>query len=162
MPVSVSFQIENAGKVRAALEKLRLAAPKATAEEMQTALTKAAGELSSEPSKPSYPVNWDSNKQRMAFFATKGFGGGIPYARTGRISKQWIIQNNTSSVRLSNKAPQAVYVYGTWESTKQSRIHKGRWPVFQIVVKKYIGSTGEKLVNPIQRAITRLINWLGL
>ena len=28
-------------------------------------------------------VNWDSEKQKRAFFATDGFGGGIPHERQG-------------------------------------------------------------------------------
>jgi hypothetical protein len=29
-----------------------------------------------------YPIQWDTERQRRAYFATNGFGAGIPYKRT--------------------------------------------------------------------------------
>jgi hypothetical protein len=37
----------------------------------------------------SNPYHWTSDKQRKAFFATDGFGGGIPYSRTQTLSRGW-------------------------------------------------------------------------
>jgi hypothetical protein len=34
-----------------------------------------------------YPVRWTSERQRRAFFATKGFGRGIPTKRTGDVAR---------------------------------------------------------------------------
>jgi hypothetical protein len=41
------------------------------------------------PPKPNYPLRWKSEKQRRAFFATNGFGKGIPYRRTGELAEGW-------------------------------------------------------------------------
>lgn len=41
------------------------------------------------PPKPRYPLRWKTEKQRRAFFATDGFGQGIPTKRTGKLQKGW-------------------------------------------------------------------------
>ncbi len=61
------------------------------------------------------PYRWTSEKQRKAFFATDGFGGGIPYARTGDLSSAWNYQETNSDwtrVDLINDAPHFQYVQG--------------------------------------------------
>lgn len=40
------------------------------------------------PGAVKYPIRWTSERQRRAFFATDGFGRGIPTRRTGRVA-QW-------------------------------------------------------------------------
>lgn len=42
-----------------------------------------------EPPPPKYPIVWTSAKQRRAFFATNGFGRGIPTRRTHDIANGW-------------------------------------------------------------------------
>jgi hypothetical protein len=84
-------------------------------------------ERMSEEGKPvRYPINWDSEKQRRAFFATNGFGKGIPYRRSNRYRLGWEMERGRFGVRLSNRSP-AGAVGGT-TSGWQSRIHRGRWP----------------------------------
>ena len=41
------------------------------------------------PPKVKYPIEWTSERQRRAFFATNGFGRGIPTPRTGALSAGW-------------------------------------------------------------------------
>ena len=36
-----------------------------------------------------YPIQWTSERQRRAFFATNGFGAGIPTRRTGALEDAW-------------------------------------------------------------------------
>ena len=38
-----------------------------------------------------YPIQWKSEKQRRAFFATNGFGAGIPTRRTNKLQDGWQI-----------------------------------------------------------------------
>lgn len=51
--------------------------------------TQLLRELRYTPPPPTYPLRWQSEKQRRAFFATNGFGKGIPYQRTGNLNKSW-------------------------------------------------------------------------
>lgn len=83
-----------------------------------------------------YPVNWDSERQRKAFFATNGFRrkgskGGIPTKRTNAHIKAWKIVKVPGGYSVQNKRASAVYVYGNDKGKRQSKIHKGRWPLFR-------------------------------
>lgn len=59
---------------------------------------------------------WTSEKQRRAFFATNGFGKGIPYKRTGKLNRSWEVFIVTApggiAVRLTNKTPYTQFVVG--------------------------------------------------
>lgn len=50
---------------------------------------KTLQELRRTPAKVKYPIQWRSEKQRRAFFATNGFGAGIPTQRTGKLQDGW-------------------------------------------------------------------------
>lgn len=61
------------------------------------------------------PYKWTSAKQRSAFFATDGFGRGIPSERTHGLSNGWTMQEANSdwnTVKIENEAPEAVWVMG--------------------------------------------------
>lgn len=45
--------------------------------------------LTREPGPPIYPLRWQTLKQKRAFFATNGFGHGIPYQRKGTLLEGW-------------------------------------------------------------------------
>lgn len=88
----------------------------------------------SEEGKPiKYPVRWDSEKQRRAFFATNGFGKGIPHKRTHSYRKGWKVKKFSNGVALQNKHP-AGAIGGDPKTGWQSRIHRGRWKYLPSVV----------------------------
>jgi hypothetical protein len=62
---------------------------------------------------PGNPYKWQSEKQRRAYFATNGFGGGIPYKRTGK-SKQWTVkaQNGGYQAQITSGAPYEQFLRG--------------------------------------------------
>lgn len=99
-------------------------------------------ELSDYPPEPTYPIHWDSAKQRRAFFATNGFGGGIPHERTGDFGRQWEeAPIEVSPEMISGKVYQLEewmhHVTGDNQGRAQSRIHQTRWDT--------IPQTGEKV-----------------
>jgi len=103
----------------------------------------------SEEGKPiTYPVKWDSDKQRKAFFATDGFGRGIPTTRTDNYRLGWKVDSMPNGFLLSNKHP-AGAIGGMPDSGWQSRIHRGRWNYLPKIVgqelKKLIPSVLENL-----------------
>jgi hypothetical protein len=69
-----------------------------------------------EPGKPKYPLRWQSEKQRRAYFATNGFGQGIPYKRTHKTARGWSVRADYKSgfggITITNSAPHAKYVFG--------------------------------------------------
>lgn len=64
-----------------------------------------------------YPIQWKSEKQRRAFFATKGFGKGIPYHRTYGWAKTWHVSveylpDGISQIVATNDNPIRQFVTG--------------------------------------------------
>jgi hypothetical protein len=85
-------------------------------------------QLSAEPPKPTYPFKWKSIKQRKAFFATNGFGGGIPYKRTHKLANSWhtsfkLVSNREAEWQVSNDDPAAQFVQGRYAQPG----HIDRW-----------------------------------
>jgi len=158
VPVQLTIKEQGSSELRRKLEKFRVLMPRETKADILDNLKLASVELQKPAPKPSYPISWDSEKQRRAFFASDGFGGGIPYVRTGRGSKAWQVQELATGGTLSNPTKQAVYIWGDNNGQNQSRIHKGRWPLFKKVVDRL-----KKTAPPsVQSVITGLIRRLGL
>lgn len=83
-------------------------------------------EAMKEEGKPvTYPIQWDSDKQKRAFFATDGFGSGIPYQRTQTYRFSGTVEPTSFGARLYKPHPAGAIggTFGGW----QSRIHRGRW-----------------------------------
>lgn len=63
-----------------------------------------------------YPLEWTSEKQRKAYWASNGFGKGIPYRRSGRLSKSWQLfllpTANGVTINVRNSARYSHYVVG--------------------------------------------------
>ncbi len=62
-----------------------------------------------------YPFQFATAKSRRAFFATNGFGRGIPTQRTNQLHDSWDTQitdrDSSSLVRVVNLKPYSQYVY---------------------------------------------------
>lgn len=63
-----------------------------------------------------YPVQWTSERQRRAFFATDGFGRGIPTQRTGKLQAGWQVSYDAKhydgAITVKNTVPYERYVTG--------------------------------------------------
>lgn len=152
MPVQMTIKAHGAEIVRMGLEDLSREIPKIGRKRIYEAMRRAQAILKTPKSRPRYPIQWDSVKQRRAFFASDGFGRGIPTRRTGR-SLQWQISNTGSGYTLSNSADYARYPYGLHDGSGQSRIFEGDYPLFSQVVENEI----EGLPKEIEDHIT----WYG-
>jgi hypothetical protein len=68
------------------------------------------------PPESDEPFVWSSEKQRRAYFATNGFGKGIPYNRTHNLmySGRFVVDKKYSSLYITyeNSAPYFQYVQG--------------------------------------------------
>lgn len=75
-------------------------------------------EVTPYPGAVKYPVRWKSAKQRRAYFASNGFGRGIPSRRTGKLQKSWritfkpIARGGDGSISIFNAADYAGFVIG--------------------------------------------------
>lgn len=74
-----------------------------------------------------YPIPWTSDLQRRAFFATDGFGSGIPYERTDTLIKSWDaafeFTPEGGGFAVWNTDPKAPFVVGEF----QQPMFAGRW-----------------------------------
>ena len=101
-----------------------------------------------------YPIRWDSAKQRAAFFATNGFGNGIPYERTG--NTVWTVSRPyQNEVNLFASHP-AGPVFGLMPdgSFWQSSIHRGTWPYLRDVLLDEMS----RIPRQLAKAITTIYN----
>lgn len=68
------------------------------------------------PAAQFYPIRWKSERQRRAYFATNGFGHGIPSTRSHQLARDWKVTvetvDNGGSIIVANANDAAGYVYG--------------------------------------------------
>lgn len=102
--------------------------------DVQRFVTFIAGKI---PGPVSSPFQFATEKSRHAYFATDGFGKGIPYVRTRTIASAFMVTPVLSAdnldIMLDNPEPGSVYVYGP----RQVPGHKttGWTPLAEIVEK---------------------------
>jgi hypothetical protein len=60
---------------------------------------------------------WTTPKQRVAFFASNGFGAGIPTTRTDNIANSWetVVDLNESTAGYRNNNPASPFVLGHFQ-----------------------------------------------
>lgn len=86
--------------------------------------------------------DWQSGRQKTAYFATRGFGKGIPYARTGSLNDAWAlgfnVDRNTISISLSNSSGKYRFVVGGLrlsDPPTQQRMHaQGGWKLVAPII----------------------------
>lgn len=71
-----------------------------------------AGETPGRVDHSDTPYIWNSEKQRRAYFATDGFGGGIPSTRSGALESGWSADVTPYGAKITNEAAYAGYVVG--------------------------------------------------
>jgi hypothetical protein len=103
---------------------------------------------------PGRPYKWNSEKQRRAFFATKGFGGGIPYSRTNKLADGWKQTKDPYKKKLYNRVAYSQFVVGD----AQQRGHAAdKWrKVAQIVSDNLTGA-----YRSANQAVTRWLKTKG-
>lgn len=108
----------------------------------------ALAELRRVPGPPRYPIRWTSERQRRAFFASDGFGGGIPTQRTGRLVQGWRMKVIYSAAAITeiafeNPVPYREYVTG---ARRQPFHSVTGWQSDEVVLEYY----GEVFADAIE------------
>ena len=101
-----------------------------------------------------YPVKWDSEKQRRAYFATDGFGAGIPYRRSGKHA-EFKVEKLENGYKVSAPFPECKFIYGDALGKGQSRIHQGRWPIAVDVIEAELSNLPEEVDKALQTEIRK-------
>jgi len=87
-------------------------------------------ELRAKPGKVKYPIQWTSEKQRRAFFATNGFGRGIPTVRSNKMVNGWILDTRAAKGRFTlvvrNPFDYAKYVVGAIDFRSRNNALKSK------------------------------------
>lgn len=131
LTVKVTIDPDVLNAVRSLPDRVAPAMGQYVANVVQPAVERAVMEqVAPYPGPVRYPIEWQSERQRRAFFATDGFGSGIPYQRTGRLYAGWRTDLDrrqlTGYLTIRNTAPYAGYVYGSLVVTAtyvQQRMH---------------------------------------
>ena len=131
MPVQLTVKTVGSELVRKGLEDLDAEIPKISRRRIYNMMLKVRGILRTPAPRPTYPINWDSNKQRIFVIAMLRAQDNLPYQRTDAMPRGWEIENTGTGYQIYNSNDAAVYVYGNYEGARQSNIHAGRQPVFQ-------------------------------
>lgn len=138
MPVQLSVKATGAEVVRKGLADLEAAVPKIARKDIYDMMRAALKTLRTPGKRITYPVKWDSERQRRYVLALLRSQNNLPYRRTDELPRGWTIEKLDKGYRLYNPSSAAVYVYGDFEGARQSRIHQQRWPLTQEIVEKEI------------------------
>ena len=100
------------------------------------------------PGPVKYPFRWKSERQRRAYFATDGFGWGIPYVRTNALKDGWTThirdQKDGAVFEVVNNADYSVFVMGDWQ--QPGHIQTG-WNSAAEIVAKYRERATDELIS---------------
>ena len=94
------------------------------------------------------PFRWASERQRRAFFATDGFGHGIPYVRTNALKDGWTTRvrdtKDGAIFEVANNTDYAEYVVGDW--AQPGHLQTG-WASASVTVAKYREEATDILID---------------
>ena len=158
----------NAKIVRQGLEHLRKAIPEIGRKRLYD-MARAIKKILRKPGKkPTYPIQWDSEKQRRAFFARDGFSKpagwkrpkgyvnqNIPTRRTNAYVKGFKVERLESGYSIVNPVTYAGYVGGRMSGKGQSKIHKDRWQIIREVVNREVAKLPKLIIESLRSVISR-------
>ncbi len=156
---SLKLDIRNMDKVVAALKKLDGRMPRTIQTIAKGVGQEVKNELQVEPRGPSYPIRWDSEKQKRWFFAQVTAGNiEVPYRRTHNLQRAWNVKarGRTNAV-VGNPKPQAPYVQS---QKRQSSIHRDRWVTDEQAVDEVERSGAIERIA--RRVVSRALKLAGL
>lgn len=139
-------------------ERLRKKIPLVSRQRLYDAAVEIRKTMKKPGTKPTYPIQWDTPKQRRAFFASDGFGRGIPTRRSNEYTKAWQVIKREDGYDVGNPLAHSKYIGGTARSTRrQSKIHRGRWNLFKVVKDKVI----KRLPKTVKRVLKEIARQEG-
>jgi len=121
----------NATLVAQGLQDLEAEIPKVGRLQIYRTMQRIQKRMRRPGKRPSHPIRWVSEKQKRAFFATEGFGRGIPTRRTNEYVNAWELVKLENGYGLMNPLPQAKFIGGGPFGGSQSMIHQDRWELLR-------------------------------
>jgi hypothetical protein len=149
MPIQLTVRTVNAKLVRQGLEDLEKEIPEIGRKRIFDAMRRIRSRLATKPRRPTYPIKWDSERQRRYVLMLLMRQDNLPYRPTGRYEKNWEIVKTENGYTIENDAPFAKYASGDFRGMGQSRIHQGRRPLMMVVVENEIQELPQEIDNAI-------------
>lgn len=124
--LKLTITLDNSGitAYRQWLKKLPKFAEDAFPKAVALSTAPLVDDLAQAPGSVKRPIRWATQKQKQAYFATDGFGKGIPYRRSGRLADGWDVSvesdRATIDIWLRNSVPYSGFVQGD----RQQPFHK--------------------------------------
>lgn len=150
------FKVEHTTKsLSARMAQLQIDIQKMPAK-LDNALKGREGQLANEalrqltrvPGSPIYPIRWKSQRQKRAYFASKGFGKGIPSRRTYAVLRGWKVTyrrtGDVGMVSLINTEPHMRFVQG--DDAQPFHLDTG-WVQRRDVVDDFVRETSAQVAN---------------
>lgn len=138
---------DNVGDIGAFLDGYRDTAAQIFVDTVEAIRPQALQALGITPPPVKHPIEWTSRKQQMAYYATDGFGAGIPFVRAtygpGNVQQSWYMKAQINgvdvsskttivglpsdaalNVQIGNKSPASKYVYGSLAKSNPGRFQQ--------------------------------------
>jgi hypothetical protein len=108
------------------------------------------------------------SKQKAKFFATNGFGRGIPTKRTGRMARAWVVRSAIQAGRFriiaENPIPESKFVYGFVSASSlseaqkpQQRFHRNTgWHSAYSVSQRWMNTTKQEIRKEVQNEVEQI------
>lgn len=157
--VKFSGSVLIADDITAAVREVRKNAPKEIRREVGLIARgpisqRLIRELATPPGRPKYPYRWKSAKQRRAFFASNGFGRGIPTQRTGELERGWrVVVGEGATIQVENSVDYTSYVMG--DDQQPGHIQTG-WGFAPTMINNYVDEYEDAMINGWFRVVDRL------
>jgi len=129
-------------------------------------LTKVVELITEDMRKPgipvTYPIQWDSEKQRRFVMAKLTKDNDLPYTRKGDYIQGWKKTPISNGWEISNKSPAGaiggtlagtsslINQNGLPASTWQSKIHRNRWKVFATTATQRLKELPKEIMRQIK------------
>lgn len=149
MPIQMTVKTKGAELVRKGLEDLTTQIPQIARSRIYNTMLAMRRELRTPAPRPTYPIRWDSDRQRRYVLAMLRARDDLPYQRTGELPAAWEIVPARNGYRLENPKSAALYLYGDHSGSGQSNIHAGRHPLMAVVVENHIMELPPDIENHI-------------
>jgi len=153
---SLHVQLGNKRLVAQALTRLIPDSEKAARLEFKETTLNIRDAMAVPGKKVSYPINWDSEKQRRFVMWLLRSMNNLPYKRMGNYIAHWIQKTIRGGYEVANRLKFAGFIAGDIRGLRQSNIHKGRWPVFRKVFDKAYKLLPAQIRIGIKKAIRAL------
>lgn len=147
------LQVKNNVKlVRRNVENLRTAVPKIGKFRAEEAAADIAHRMSKPGRKVTYPINWDSLKQKIRviilIMKKQGF---LPYVRTHSHERGWKVEKNARGAKTYNNVRGSKWLYGTMRSRRQSNIHIGNWLILRDIYDAVMNTLPKKVQESLRK-----------